>query len=102
MRRTFCVAVLFVSTAAHAYYDGTGPGPGLTGNDTGGIIAWTPYTDHIYRAWAAEHCAKWDRRAEITSVHRHYGDYIGFVCLYDRRYDPRKAALTWHQRWFGW
>ena len=72
-------------------------GPGLTGNDTGGIIQWTPETDLIYRDIATAHCARWHRIASITSVHRAYGDYIGFVCRYDRRYDPRKAWTSWTQ-----
>jgi len=64
---------------------------GLTGNDTGGIIQWTPETDLIYYEIAAAHCARWSRFASITSVHRTYGDYIGFQCIIDRRYDPRRA-----------
>jgi hypothetical protein len=58
-----------------------GPGPGLTGNDTGGIIAYSPAIEHLYREMAAAHCARWGRLAHITSVHRRYGDYIGFVCI---------------------
>jgi hypothetical protein len=30
---------------------------------------------------AAGHCARWGRYARITSVHRVYGDYIGFSCI---------------------
>jgi hypothetical protein len=73
-----------------------GPGPGLTGNDTGGIIQWTPETDQIYKDIAAAHCARWNRLAGITSVHRAYGEYIGFQCIYDRRFDPRIAGLPWN------
>ncbi len=72
-------------------------GPGVTGNDTGGIIPWSPEIAHIYRDIAADYCARWNRIARITSVHRRYGDFVGFVCLYDRYYDPRKAWwLHWH------
>jgi hypothetical protein len=70
-----------------------GPGPGVTGNDTGGIIQWAPAIDHSYKEIAVAHCARWSRYAGITSVHRIYGDYIGFECVYDRRFDPRKAGL---------
>jgi hypothetical protein len=70
---------------------------GLTGNDTGGVIQWTPETDLIYRDIAAAHCARWNRIAKITSAHRWYGEFIGFVCLYDREYDPRKAWLYSYQ-----
>jgi hypothetical protein len=58
-----------------------GPGPGITGNDTGGIIPYDPTVNHIYRRLAADHCARWGRLAHITSVHRRYGDYIAFVCI---------------------
>jgi hypothetical protein len=66
---------------------------GLTGNDTGGVIEWTPEIADSYFAIAAEHCARWNRLAFITSVHRRYGDFVGFLCVVDRRYDPRKAYL---------
>jgi hypothetical protein len=59
-----------------------GPGPGLTGNDTGGIIVYTPELEHgVFRTVAAEWCARWDRLSHVTSVHRRYGDYVGFVCI---------------------
>jgi len=59
-----------------------GPGPGLTGNDTGGIIAYTPDLKRVvYREMAADWCARWGRLSHVTSVHRKYGDYIGFVCM---------------------
>lgn len=59
-----------------------GPGPGLTGNDTGGIIAYSPALEHgAFRRVAADWCARWGRLSHVTSVHRIYGDYIGFVCI---------------------
>jgi hypothetical protein len=52
------------------------------GNDTGGIIAYTPDLERgVYRKMAANWCARWDRLSHVTSVHRKYGDYIGFVCI---------------------
>ena len=93
MRWMLAVALVLSSFSAHAGI--AGPGPGLTGNNTGGIIQWTPETDLIYRDIAAAHCARWYRTANITSVHRMYGEYIGFRCMVDRRYDPRKAGLGW-------
>lgn len=63
-----------------------GPGPGLTGNDTGGIIPYSPASRAIARQWAAEHCARYGKVARITSVHAEYGNYIGFACRFDRRY----------------
>jgi hypothetical protein len=62
-----------------------GPGWGLTGNDTGGIISYAPYLERgVYREMAADWCARWGRLSHLTSVHRKYGDYVGFVCI-DRR-----------------
>jgi hypothetical protein len=90
--RWMLVAAVVLNTCA-AYADLFSPG--VTGNDTGGIIAWTPDVDLIYRDIAAAHCARWNRLAGITSVHRTYGDYIGFQCIYDRRFDARKAGLPW-------
>jgi hypothetical protein len=60
-----------------------GAGPvlvGLVGNDTGGIIPWTPETHRLRHAIASAHCARYFKYARITSVHAQYGDYIGFVC----------------------
>jgi hypothetical protein len=58
-----------------------GPGPWITGNDTGGIIPYSPAIEGSYRQIAADYCARWGRLSHITSVHRIYGDYIGFVCF---------------------
>jgi len=55
--------------------------PRVTGNDTGGIIPYSPDVEHYYREMAADHCARWGRLSHITSVHRRYGDYIGFICI---------------------
>jgi len=93
MRWMLAAAVVLNSCAAYAGL--VVPGPGLTGNDTGGIIQWTPDVDLVYRDIAAAHCARWNRLAGITSVHRTYGDYIGFQCIYDRRFDARKTGLPW-------
>lgn len=91
MRWMFSIALVLSSLAAYA----DTVHPGLTGNDTGGIIQWTPDTNLVYRNIAAAHCARWSRFASITSVHRGYGEYIGFQCIYDRRYDPRRAGFFW-------
>ena len=63
-----------------------GPGPWfgrewVWGNDTGGIIPYSPPVNRVYRQMAADHCARWGRLSHITSVHRRYGDYIAFVCI---------------------
>ena len=59
-----------------------GPGPGLTGNDTGGIIAYSPAIKRVaYREMAANWCSRWGRLSHVTSAHLRYGDYVGFVCI---------------------
>lgn len=91
VRKLLAVVALAVAlpvTAGTAFAGAVvlGPGPGLTGNDTGGIIAYTPALQHgVYRAMAADWCERWGRLSHVTSVHRRYGDYIGFVCI-DRPY----------------
>lgn len=71
---------------------GIGPDP-IQGNDTGGIIAWRPDIANCYQQIAATHCARYNKVPQITSVHRRYGDYIGFRCYFPRGYDPRKQTL---------
>ena len=81
------VAALAASLAGagHAALAGNimfGPGPGLTGNDTGGIIMYAPGLDRgAYHQMAANWCARWGRLSHVTSMHRVYGDYVGFVCI---------------------
>jgi hypothetical protein len=60
-----------------------GPGPAVTGNDTGGIFPYSPDVEPVYHQIAGDYCARWGRYAKVTSIHRIYGEYVGFVC-YDR------------------
>ena len=77
-------AGLSASTSAMAWgAEFAGPGPAVTGNDIGGIFHYSPDVEPIYRDIAADHCARWGRFAKVTSIHRVYGEYVGFVC-YDR------------------
>ena len=81
-------AFLFLAatlTQGAAFGGFTGPGRGITGNDTGGIFPWTPENHLLRREIAADHCARYRKRAHITSVRRGYGHYIGFACRWDRR-----------------
>ena len=64
--------------------DFAGPGPGITGNNTGGIFPYRPAADGDYREIAETFCARYGRLGKVTSIHRIYGDYVSFVC-YDRR-----------------
>jgi len=69
----------------------------ISANDSGGIIPWSEEIALTYRHIAAEHCARFDKIAVITSVHRRYGDYVGFRCFFPRGYDPRKSAFVTYQ-----
>ncbi len=51
-------------------------------NDTGGIIPWSCESEAVAQQIAAEYCARWDKYHRITSVHRQYGDFIAFACLW--------------------
>jgi len=59
----------------------TGPGPWITGNDTGGIFPYSPAVETTYKQMAEDWCARWHRLSHVTSVHRVYGDYVSFVCI---------------------
>jgi len=52
------------------------------GNDTGGIIPWSCEAEAQARDIAGAFCASYNKFARITSVHRMYGDYIAFHCLW--------------------
>ncbi len=77
--------VLALGATGAARANLVGPGPGITGNDTGGIIPYSPALEGVYKDMAASYCASWGRLSHVTSVHRRYGDYISFVCI-DKRW----------------
>ncbi len=52
----------------------------IIGNDTGGIISWSHEHELNAPGWAAEHCARYNKFAQITTIQRQYGDYIAFDC----------------------
>src|SRR5262245_11058898 len=52
-------------------------------NDTGGIIAWSCEAEAVAQEIAADQCARFGKYARITGVHRQYGDYISFNCLWN-------------------
>ena len=59
--------------------------PYFKGNDTGGIISWSCEAELMAPRIAAEHCAWHNKYPRITGVHRQYGDYISFQCLWNPR-----------------
>ena len=84
---TLVLATLLNASAGGLAFAGLqGPGPWfgrewVWGNDTGGILPYSPEVRGVYRQMAAEHCARWGRLSHVTSVHPRYGDYITFVCM---------------------
>jgi hypothetical protein len=81
---TLAMALALVSTVSvgnGAAAEFAGPGRGITGNDTGGIFPYTPDVERVYQRIAADYCARWHRLSHVTSVHRHYGDFVSFVCI---------------------
>jgi hypothetical protein len=67
------------------------------GNDTGGIIPWSCENEAMAHQIAAFYCARWDKYHRITSVHRRYGDFIAFNCLWSP-YVDRYALPAVHTR----
>jgi len=53
---------------------------GPNGNDTGGIIPWSPDAEANAIDIAQNNCGWHDKYAVITSIHREYGDYIAYAC----------------------
>jgi len=53
---------------------------GAAGNDTGGIIPWSPVAEQNALDIAQGNCGSFNKYALITSVHREYGDYIAYSC----------------------
>ena len=82
-------ASLLVSTAQAGSY-------GIRGNDTGGIIPYSPDLEGAFLDVAALHCARYKKLARITSINRRYGEYVGFACAFDRHYDPVRDAYYAH------
>jgi hypothetical protein len=72
---------LTVAAAGVARASFAGPWPWITGNDTGGIIPYSPDIEGSYEQMAQNYCARWNRLSHVTTVHRVYGDYVSFVCI---------------------
>ena len=64
---------------------------GSKGNDTGGIIPWSPEAEASARVTANAACGAFGKRGVVTTMRRNYGDYIVYECRFDgplRRYGP--------------
>jgi hypothetical protein len=78
-RVTLCLLVPTVLASC------AGPGPGLTGNDTGGIIPYASVSPELARDMAVEHCARYGKRPRATGVDAQYGGYYSFACRFDAK-----------------
>jgi hypothetical protein len=56
---------------------------GSKGNDTGGIIPWTPENEANAFQMASDQCGRWGKYAVATSLARVPGGYIGYRCVWD-------------------
>jgi len=72
-RQAVLAAVLSVALGSCGVY-------GPKGNDIGGIIPWSPEAELNALNIAQSNCSRFNKFAAITSVHRVYGDYIGYEC----------------------
>jgi hypothetical protein len=66
----------------------------IAGNDTGGMIPWTPENESLAFAASDAHCAAYGKLARVTSVYRQYGHYIGFACAFPRGYVVRDREFA--------
>jgi hypothetical protein len=94
IRTMLAVAALsaMLVSSANAWNDILNSVWGPKGNDTGGIIPWSPENERDSFAIASEQCARWNKYPVATSIHRQYGDYIGYKCVWN----PPVAVVRHH------
>jgi hypothetical protein len=68
---------------------------GPKGNDTGGIIPWSPENEKNAFELAQSNCGFYNKFAVATSIHRVPGDYIGYACVWDK---PIPVVVHRHHR----
>jgi hypothetical protein len=56
---------------------------GPKGNDTGGIIPWSPEAERVALEIAQQNCGRFGKFAVIRSVRRVYGAYIAYDCRWE-------------------
>ena len=66
----------------------------VIGNDTGGMIPWSPENELVAVSMAGGHCAGYGKFARFTSIYRQYGNYIGFACAFPRGYVIREREFA--------
>jgi hypothetical protein len=68
---------------------------GSKGNDTGGIIPWSPENEARSFEIASRNCAFWNKYPLATSILRTPGSYIVYKCVWD---PPAVAAARRNRR----
>ncbi len=89
IKKTLLSAALAVTLTSGASAFVFGP----KGNDTGGIIPWSPEAERVALVIANENCNSFRKYAIITSMRRRHGDYIVYECRFFR-HDPAVVVLT--------
>jgi hypothetical protein len=92
-RMSMCVAglgLMLAASGASAWETPLAGVWGSKGNDTGGIIPWSPENEQNAAQIAQSNCGFYNKYAVATSIHRVPGDYIGYVCVWD---PPRPVAV---------
>jgi hypothetical protein len=86
------LSVLLMSEAS-AWNDILNSVWGPKGNDTGGIIPWSPENEANAFGIATAQCARWNKFPVATSILRMPGDYIAYKCVWD----PPVVAVVRHR-----
>jgi hypothetical protein len=89
MRIIWAASLIAVCGMLAAVPASADPVPPITGNDTGGIIAYPLSRQIDYRTLAINHCASYGKVVKFLAVDAHYGGYISFAC----RWVPYRSAL---------
>jgi hypothetical protein len=95
IRTMLAVAALsaMLVTHANAWNDLLNSVWGPKGNDTGGIIPWSPENERNSFAIASEQCGRWNKIPIATSIRRQPGEYISYKCVWEP-----VAAARHHRR----
>jgi len=75
---------LMLVSGASAWNDILNSVWGPKGNDTGGIIPWSPENEARAFEIASAQCARWNKYPLATSIFRMPGSYIGYRCVWDQ------------------
>ena len=90
LKAAVLISALFLAAPASAgWFDA------IKGNDTGGIIPWSPDLLQTLHPTANAHCANYNKIALVTGLPAQPGDYAAFVCVFPPDYDPTKARWNW-------